>query len=148
MIAYDLQCQKGHTFEGWFKDSKAYQKQKKEGLLSCPVCNDTDIRRIPSTFAIKGAGSTRSSQKVELDPGMMARAIQHYVENNFDNVGADFAKEALKMHYGVSKPRNIRGVSTSQEEETLRQEGISFFKFPIPAADDDPPSSPESESEN
>ena len=148
MIAYDLQCQKGHTFEGWFKDSKAYKQQKKAGLVACPVCNDTNVKRIPSTFAIKGAGSTRrSSDRASIDPAVMARAIQHYVESNFDNVGADFAKEALKMHYGVSEPRNIRGVSTSQEEETLRQEGIDFFKFPVPSGenDDDPPSSPDSE---
>ncbi|NNL42791.1 MAG: DUF1178 family protein, partial [Desulfobacterales bacterium] len=24
MIAYDLQCPSGHSFEGWFEDGKAY----------------------------------------------------------------------------------------------------------------------------
>ncbi|MBU0698418.1 MAG: DUF1178 family protein, partial [Proteobacteria bacterium] len=24
MIAYDLQCANGHSFEGWFEDVKAY----------------------------------------------------------------------------------------------------------------------------
>ena len=62
----------------------------------------------------------------------MAQAIAHYVDNNFDNVGADFAEEALKIHYGVNEPRNIRGVSTPQEEETLRKEGVEFLKFPLP----------------
>ena len=62
----------------------------------------------------------------------MAKAIVDYMETNFDNVGSDFAKEALKMHYGVSEPRNIRGFSTAQEEETLREEGVSFMKFPVP----------------
>jgi hypothetical protein len=36
----------------------------------------------------------------------------------------------LKMHYGATESRNIRGVSTTQEEETLKEEGIQFFKFP------------------
>jgi hypothetical protein len=48
-------------------------------------------------------------------------------------VGSEFAKEALKIHYGVSAPRNIRGSSTPQEEETLRQEGVAFLKVPVPA---------------
>ena len=73
----------------------------------------------------------------------MARAISHYVDKTFDNVGADFASEALKIHYGVNEPRNIRGVSTPQEEETLRKEGVNFIKFPIPAEESPPDSDTE-----
>jgi hypothetical protein len=29
MIAYDLQCSSGHSFEGWFEDGQAYDDQKK-----------------------------------------------------------------------------------------------------------------------
>ena len=32
MIAYDLQCSFGHSFEGWFEDGPAYDDQKKEAL--------------------------------------------------------------------------------------------------------------------
>ena len=39
-------------------------------------------------------------------------------------------KEALKIHYGATEPRNIRGVSTPAEEEILKEEGIEFFKIP------------------
>ncbi len=61
-----------------------------------------------------------------------------YIKNNFDDVGADFSKEALKMHYGVSKKRNIRGSATGEEEETLKEEGIKFFKIPsVKPKDDD-----------
>ena len=58
------------------------------------------------------------------------------MKNNFDDVGCDFAKEALKIHYGAVEPRNIRGVSTSQEEKVLRDEGIQFFKIPMPTPPD------------
>jgi hypothetical protein len=140
MIAYDLQCQNGHTFEGWFEDAKAFKKQQKTNLIACPVCDDTRVTRIPSTFAIKGTPSPKlmTAQKPgagdgpQVDPQIMARAISDFVEKNFDNVGSDFASEALKIHYGVKEPRNIRGVSTSQEEETLRKEGVEFVKFPVP----------------
>lgn len=141
MMVYDLKCANGHVFEGWFEDSRAFEKQQQQGLVACPVCNHTDIQRIPSTFAIKAAPSRRGEQSPKLDTAIMAKAISDYVESNFDNVGADFAKEALKIHYGVSEPRNIRGFSTSQEEETLRAEGVSFMKFPAPVDTDTTPSS-------
>ena len=66
----------------------------------------------------------------------MAKEIVDYVERSFDDVGTDFAREALKMHYDVTEKRNIRGLATAQEEEVLREEGIGFFKVPIPNSDD------------
>ncbi len=144
MIAYDLKCGKGHTFEGWFKDAKTFSKQLKTNLIACPVCDGTDITRMPSTFAIKGAPSQPTDLPAQISPEKMARAIAHYVDTTFDNVGADFANEALKIHYGVNEPRDIRGVSTPQEEETLRKEGVNFVKIPIPV--EEPP--PESGNEN
>jgi hypothetical protein len=45
------------------------------------------------------------------------------------------------MHYGVTEPRNIRGVSTPKEEETMKAEGINFFKLPVPAKPSDKESS-------
>ena len=54
-----------------------------------------------------------------------------YIQDNFENVGTDFSKEALKMHYGVTDKRNIRGTATAGEEEVLKDEGIKFFKFPF-----------------
>ncbi|RJQ66414.1 MAG: DUF1178 family protein [Desulfobacteraceae bacterium] len=148
MIAYDLQCSGGHRFEGWFEDSKAFEQQCRQGLIACPVCNDTDVTRIPSTFAIKGikhaAPAIPPQRRPLSEQEIMARAVMHFVENNFDNVGTDFAKEALKIHYGASEPRNIRGVSTAQEEETLRREGVEFFKVPLPDPSESTPSSSDS----
>ena len=58
-----------------------------------------------------------------------------FLEKNFEDVGANFAKEALKMHYDVTEKRNIRGTSTEAEEEMLKKEDIKFFKLPIPLLD-------------
>ena len=136
MIAYDLQCSSGHTFEGWFEDRHSYEDQKKRGLVSCPICNDTCVSKIPSTFAIKPSQSpiNFSDKQVELEK--IGSKIVDFVEKNFDNVGCDFAKEALKIHYGASEPRNIRGVSTKEEEKTLEEEGIEFYKIPMPSPSD------------
>ncbi len=146
MIAYDLQCANGHRFEGWFEDAKAFEAQQEKGLIACPTCNETEIARLPSTFAIKGFRSDSSRPprlKTVPEAEIMARAIIDYVEHHFENVGTDFAKEALKIHYGVSEPRNIRGTSTAQEEETLKQEGVEFVKVPIASPSGSNPSSSE-----
>ena len=136
MIAYDLKCANGHTFEGWFEDRKAYLDQKKRGLITCPACNDTAVGTLPSTFAIKSTPASRESTMSAEDTAMakIGQEALDYVEKNFDDVGCDFAKEALKIHYGAVEPRNIRGVSTEEEEKTLKDEGIQFFKIPIPVA--------------
>lgn len=139
MIAYDLQCVEGHSFEGWFEDRRAYEAQKKKALIACPVCNSTSIARVPSTFAIKSSNPLKefSDQQADLEHlENIGKKIVDFVEKNFDDVGADFAKEALKMHYGVSKARNIRGVSTKEEEKTLKEEGVQFFKVPVPKVPD------------
>lgn len=136
MIAFDLQCRNNHTFEGWFEDSKAYEEQQKKGLIACPVCNDTNVFKVLSTFAIKSSNPLPKIDGNAIALGKITKEIADYVENNFDNVGADFSKEALKIHYGVSEPRNIRGVSTKAEEKTLKEEGVHFFKVPMPESSD------------
>ena len=45
MICYALACAQGHSFESWFQNSAAYDKQKKRGLVSCPICGDRKIEK-------------------------------------------------------------------------------------------------------
>ncbi len=130
MIIFDLKCSNGHVFEGWFEDAKAFEKQCRENLVTCPVCEDTDISKIFSPFAIKSSPGFQDSTPPLKEMEQMGEKIAEFVEKHFDNVGCNFASEALKIHYGVIEPRNIRGVSTEQEEKTLKEEGIEFFKIP------------------
>ena len=140
MIAFDLQCSSGHTFEGWFEDGTAYEDQNKKGLISCPICNDTSVSKVLSTFAIKKPfhplKDIKDAKDNPVDAVHMTQKIIEYVEKNFDDVGPDFTKEALKIHYGVTEPRNIRGVSTKEEEKVLKKEGIQFIKIPMPTTPD------------
>jgi len=136
MIAYDLQCANGHSFEGWFEDVKSYEDQEAKGLIACPVCNVTAVVRIPSTFAIKSSQNVKSLADRQSDLAAIGHKIVEFVEKNFDDVGCNFAREALKIHYGVAEPKNIRGVSTKEEEKTLKEEGVQFFKFPVPVPPD------------
>lgn len=151
MIIYDLQCKNGHTFEGWFEDGNAYEDQLERDLIACPMCHSVSVSKMPSTFCIKTSIkekreaipiSSDSSCRPMEDPSAphtkaLENSVAHYIEKNFEDVGADFATKALKIHYGVEEPKNIRGVSTLQEEESLKKEGIEFFKFPVPTDSSD-----------
>lgn len=137
MIAFDLRCSNGHSFEGWFEDSDAYEEQKKKGLIACPVCNDTEVSKTLSTFAIKK--SSPPSKEVSDQRAAIAEfrnKIVDFIEKNFDNVGSNFAKEALKIHYGVAEQRNIRGITTSEEDKLLKEEGVDVIKVPMPIESD------------
>jgi hypothetical protein len=138
MIAFDLECSRGHVFEGWFQNNHSFEEQNARKLVSCPFCNDTHIRRIISPVAMKGSSRDETEKNAAIiDYPRLAREIVDYVNRNFEDVGHGFTKEALKMHYGVTEKRNIKGSATAEEEKLLREEKIEFFKIPFPKTEED-----------
>ena len=45
MIHYELRCASGHGFDGWFPSSAAFDRQAGLGLLGCPMCASSEVRR-------------------------------------------------------------------------------------------------------
>ena len=133
MIIYDLKCEKGHTFEGWFKDQQTWALQNSQKLVSCPVCNSSTIEMIPSSITIMGKDSRVAGklQEKEISEAKALRMLHQYIDNNFEDVGNKFAEIALKIHYGDEEKRNIKGTRTPQEEENLKEEGVQFIKVPL-----------------
>jgi len=131
MIAFDLFCSNGHKFECWFKDGASFEEQKCAGSITCPICNDNQIEKAFSPFMIKKDGG---KPREEIDPQQAHQALQlitDYIDKHFEDVGANFYKEALKIQYGEAEKRNIKGTATPEEEIILKQEGVQFFKVPI-----------------
>jgi hypothetical protein len=143
MVIFDLICLNGHRFEGWFADLTDLEAQLAGGGLICPICGDENVARRPSTFGMvrkrverRGSKDLAEPEASDLDPETFKAfkklaELSERLEKDFVDVGAGFASEALKMRYGVAPLRNIRGHSTADEEETLRGEGIEFFKLPM-----------------
>jgi len=48
MKVLNLQCAGMHTFEGWFGSEEDYQSQRERGLVACPMCANTEVRKLPS----------------------------------------------------------------------------------------------------
>ncbi len=137
MIVFDLRCEKGHIFEAWFKDSNSFEDQKEKGLLECPICGSHNISKALSPIRYSKSSSTQNKILPKEGPAsqeaimsVLKTAYENIIKNTED-VGTKFATEALKMHYGVSEPRNIRGVATEEEEKMLKKEGVEFFKIPV-----------------
>jgi len=128
MIAFDLFCSNGHKFECWFKDSASFEEQKSTGTIACPICDDHQIEKAFSPFAIKRG---RERVKEELDPHQALQLVHEYLDKHFEDVGAEFYKEALKIHYGETEKRNIKGTATTEEEVILKEEGVQYLKIPI-----------------
>jgi hypothetical protein len=131
VIAFDLFCSNGHKFECWFNDSASFEEQKSSGCITCPICNDNQIEKAFSPFRIKKDGGKR---REEIDPEQAHQALQmisDFIDKHFEDVGAGFYKEALKIHYGDAEKRNIKGTATHEEEIILKEEGVQFFKVPI-----------------
>ena len=67
MKVLNLQCAQLHTFEGWFGSEEDYQRQREEGLVSCPLCANTEIHKLPSAPRLNlGAPEPRPSKATDI----------------------------------------------------------------------------------
>ena len=63
MKVLNLQCAGLHTFEGWFGSEEDYQSQRERGLVACPMCANTEVRKLPSAPRLNlGAAEPRSAK--------------------------------------------------------------------------------------
>jgi len=94
VIIYDLKCEKGHTFEGWFKDRRSWVLQSSEKLISCPVCNSCNVEIVPSSITIMGKDSRVADnlREKELSPFKTLQLLHQYIDKNFEDVGDKFAE--------------------------------------------------------
>jgi len=153
MIKYALACDKGHTFESWFADSGAYDKQAKRGLVTCPVCNSAKVEKAIMAPRLSGTSKRGAARDVEHLPvpapaapvAVMSpmeqelraklKELKDHIVKNADNVGEKFPEEARKMHYGETEHRSIYGVASLDDAKSLAEEGIDVH--PIPTLPDE-----------
>ena len=145
MKVLNLQCSQGHAFEGWFASHDDYESQRGRGLVSCPVCNDAEVLKLPAAprlnlghaHAAAPAASVSAKQELaQMTPQHLQAAwmkMVRHVMANTEDVGARFAEEARKIHHGETENRNIRGQATREETEALLDEGIDVLPLPVPA---------------
>jgi len=144
MIVFDVVCDTGHRFEGWFASARDFASQKRRGLVQCPSCGSAKVRRIPSAARINlGAPAPKARKAPEKTPQMEGKdpfAIAQMLYSNMldelltktEDVGKDFPAEARRIFYEQSPARAIRGQATDQEHDELVDEGIPVARLPVP----------------
>lgn len=156
MIHYQLRCAAEHEFDGWFRDSAAFEAQAEAGFVECPTCGERRVMRALMAPSVPRKGNARQApvppeqpeqreppkQVAVAPPPMPAElraALQRLraeVEKRCDYVGPNFAEEARRIYRGESDKRGIYGETTSEQAEALADEGIEVAKIPwVPVSD-------------
>jgi hypothetical protein len=157
MMKYALVCERKHNFEIWFGDSADYDRQRKRGLVTCPVCDSKKVEKAIMAPAL-GRGANKRGARIEAPVEAPAAApeqpsatpepvamispqeqefraklkeLRDHLTKNADNVGKKFPEEARKMHYGETPHRSIYGEASPEEAKDLHDEGIEFHPLPV-----------------
>ena len=135
MIRYALACDQDHRFEGWFSRSSDFDDQAGRGLVECPVCGSSAVKKQIMAPAVAGAKKRGDAlpdvagAKHAMMMEAMARVRAH-VTDTFDYVGDTFAREARAIHEGKSEERGIYGEATVAEVKGLVEDGVPVAPLP------------------
>ena len=131
MIVFNLVCSEcEYPFEGWFEDTKSFNKQKKRKIINCPNCESSNVSKtLVAPNVSKKSNSKPAKNKKTLASNI--KKIRKIVEKNFDYVGDNFFEEAKKIKYGETKDRPIYGEATIEETKELIEEEINITPLPF-----------------
>lgn len=139
MKIFDLQCEAGHQFEGWFASADEFAAQRARGLVGCPSCGAQEIERIPSATRFNTGATQPPAPKQDAqgkDPLALAQKLYSRMLDDLltrsEDVGTEFPAEARRIHYREAPERMIRGQASQEEHEELIDEGIAVVRVPIP----------------
>ena len=141
VIVFDLTCDRGHRFEGWFASAEDFDRQKSSSLVECPACGSTAVARLPSAAYVNTgalpvlkpdakAGPEGGGAQYASGPADALARLVEYVVKNTEDVGTRFPEEARKIHYGETPERHIRGTASEQQVRELSDEGIEVVPLP------------------
>lgn len=152
MIVFDLSCDHGHRFEGWFRSSDDFVSQKERGLVACPQCGSQAVSKAPMAPAVGKKGNQQALQggrarggknkgvsNIPLTPEVaaaldqLAKAQAKALENS-TWVGKNFVEQSRAMHYGEREHEAIHGEASVEEAKELLDEGVPVAPLPLPVA--------------
>ncbi len=146
MIRYALKCTDDHDFDSWFASGEAFDKLKAGGMVACPACGSTDVRKSlmapkvrpgrakAAPPAQEGAPEGAKPRPLSAPASEIERKLtelRKQVEANSDYVGMGFAAEARKMHEGETPHRSIYGEARPEEARRLIEDGVPVTPLPF-----------------
>ena len=136
MIRYELSCDNGHAFEGWFGSADDFDRQQTMALVSCPSCGSTHVAKRLMAPSLSTARKKEHRQELVMQAGqkeMVSRLkeIVSTIRANSEDVGERFPEEARKIHYGEAEQRGLIGQATLDEVRDLLEEGVEIAPLPV-----------------
>lgn len=151
MIVFDLSCAAGdHRFEAWFASSESFADQQARGLIACPVCGDSHVRKAvmaprvgaksnqqaapAPTPAVPAAAPADGGPSPELVRRVIAEIAAKQAEMLPQSrwVGREFADAARAMHEGRAPESLIHGQASPEEAQALHDDGIAAVPLLVP----------------
>ena len=151
MIKYKLKCKtefcsNQKEFDGWFQNIEAFENQKKQGLITCPICGSDKIVKLlttPSLNTTKKFKDVKNKINSTLiaEDNLMAntnlknvstilRTIKKEIQKNSTYVGKEFVSQVRSMKEGKIKEKPIHGHGSNKEIQELRDDGIDVLNIP------------------
>ena len=56
--------------------------------------------------------------------------LRSYIEKNYEYVGKDFSKKVREIFYDKKNKKTIYGITSPEEREELKEEGIDLLSIP------------------
>jgi hypothetical protein len=142
MIRFALTCEHDHRWDAWFASGDSYEDQVARGLVDCPVCGSTAVRKAPMAPAIVTGRAAEPKAPVATPPDAKdapepVRAFfeqwRRHVADNYAYVGDAFADEARAIHE-TGEERLIYGETTPEEARALIEDGVPVAPLPAMAS--------------
>jgi hypothetical protein len=146
MKVFNLRCDHGHMFEGWFRSHAAFDEQHERDLIQCPYCDSRHVEKALSAPRLNLSASGRNdpdpapADPVSGGPVMHAaggpalaaalKAMRDLIASSED-VSDRFAEEARAMHAGEAPMRTIHGHTSAEVARELASEGIPVVAIPF-----------------
>lgn len=131
MIVFNLNCSDcTSSFEGWFENTQDYNKQIRKGLLTCPSCNSTQIKKGLMTPNLSKKSNSKISKRNK-SIASNVKKLKNIIEKEFDYVGNKFTEEAKKIKYGEVEERAIYGEASIEQTKELIEEDIDVLPLPF-----------------
>jgi hypothetical protein len=110
-VKYDLYCELGHEFEGWFRTDDEFVRQQDYGLVTCPVCECSGVNRISTWIVqteseIDEAGYSDEYQRTKT----LLQQINEFVDQNVENT-RELECAAPRRELGKAKQAHSEGVA-------------------------------------
>lgn len=152
MIVFDLCCAAGdHRFEAWFASSDSFVDQQARGLIACPICGDSAVKKAvmaprigaKSNQQVAAPAPAQSDAADSPSPELVRKVIAEIAAKQAEMlpqsrwVGREFADAARAMHEGRTAEDLIHGQASREEVQALRDDGIAAMPLLVPIAPPD-----------